>query len=75
MRRFLVLSSAILLAACGSRSTEERLQEAANVSDPAAAEVLNGAAENGMDPQEALQEAGNAAVQSNADVNAAGNAQ
>ena len=54
----------LLLAACG-RSDEEKLQDAAAQSDPAAAEVLNGAAENGMDPQNALAEAGQAASQSN----------
>lgn len=73
MRTYLVLSSAILLAACGGRSNEAQLEEAANQSDPAAAEVLENAAENGMDPQEALQEAGNAAAE--ADTNATNNSQ
>jgi uncharacterized lipoprotein len=73
MRTVLTLSFAILLAACGGQSNEEQLEEAANQSDPAAAEVLENAAENGMDPQEALQEAGNAAVE--ADTNAAANSQ
>lgn len=54
----------ILLAGCG-QSNEERLQDAANQSDPAAAAVLENAAENGTDPQQALQEAGNAAATSN----------
>ena len=73
MRNFLILSSALFIAACGDQSNEEQLEEAANQSDPAAAEVLENAAENGMDPQEALQEAGNAAVE--ADLNATTNAQ
>ena len=73
MRACLILSSAVLLAACAGRSNEEQLQEAANQSDPTAAEVLNNAAENGMDPQEALQEAGNAAAE--ADTSATTNTQ
>ena len=73
MRTYLVLSSAILLAACGGQSNEAQLEEAANQSDPAAAEVLENAAENGMDPKEALQEAGNAAAE--ADTNATNNSQ
>ena len=72
MRNVLIMSSTLLLAACG-QSNEAQLEEAANQSDPAAAEVLENAAENGMDPQEALQEAGNAAAE--ADTNAAVNAQ
>jgi len=68
MRTKLTITSAVLLAACG-QSNKEQLHEAANQSDPAAAEVLNNAAENGMDPQEALQEAGNAAAESNAGTN------
>jgi type II secretory pathway component HofQ len=73
MRNLLILSSAVLLAACGGQSNEAQLEEAANQSDPAAAEVLENAAENGMDPQEALQEAGNAAAE--ADTNATTNSQ
>jgi hypothetical protein len=69
MRAKLTITSAVLLAACG-QSNKAQLHEAANQSDPAAAEVLNNAAENGMDPQEALQEAGNAAAESNAGTNA-----
>jgi hypothetical protein len=60
MRLRLGFGAALLLAACG-QSNKEQLQEAANQSDPAAAAVLNNAAENGMDPQEALQQAGQAA--------------
>ena len=59
--RVLTVAVLLALAACG-RSNEEALQEAANQSDPAAAQVLNGAAENGMDPQAALREAGEAAA-------------
>jgi hypothetical protein len=73
MRIVLALTSAILLAACGNQSDEAQLEEAANQSDPAAAAVLENAAENGMDPQDALQEAGNAAAE--ADTNAAANSQ
>ena len=73
MRIVLALTSAILLAACGNQSDEAQLEEAANQSDPAAAAVLENAAENGMDPQDALQEAGNAAAE--ADANAAANSQ
>lgn len=57
----------LLLAACQDNSnlgnSSEALEEAAEVSDPAAAQVLENAAENGMDPQEALREAGNAQAQ------------
>lgn len=73
MRIVLALTSAIVLAACGNQSDEAQLEEAANQSDPAAAAVLENAAENGMDPQDALQEAGNAAAE--ADTNAAANSQ
>jgi hypothetical protein len=73
MRIVLALTSAILLAACGNQSDEAQLEEAANQSDPAAAAVLENAAENGMDPQDALQEAGNAAAET--DTNAAANSQ
>ena len=64
MRFSLMLVAALSLTACG-KSDEERLQDAANQSDPAAAQVLDNAAENGTDPQQALQDAGNAAVASN----------
>jgi hypothetical protein len=65
MRTCHLLAATLLLAACG-RSNEEQLREAANQSDPAAAAVLNNAAEAGIPPQEALQEAGNATATSNA---------
>ena len=74
MVRFLSIAAFGLLTACG-QSNEEQLREAANQSDPAAAEVLNNAAENGMDPQQALQEAGEAAANSDAGTNEATNGQ
>ncbi|HVM37023.1 MAG TPA: hypothetical protein VM265_01345 [Sphingomicrobium sp.] len=51
----------LILAGCG-QSDEAALQNAAAQSDPAAAAILNGAAENGMDPQQALEQAGQAAA-------------
>ena len=74
MLRILPIAAFGLLAACG-QPNEEQLREAANQSDPAAAEVLNGAAENGTDPQQALEQAGEAAAQSNAEAPATSNAQ
>jgi len=62
----LVLPALVLLAACGTQSNEDALQDAANVSDPAAAAFLENAAENGMDPQQALEQAGQAAAAANA---------
>ena len=67
LRTISALAAALSLAGCGGQSTEEQLQEAANQSGPAAADVLNNAAEAGMDPQEALREAGEAAAQANTD--------
>ena len=61
MRLVIVLAAAGLTAACGN-SNADQLQEAANQSDPAAAAVLENAAENGMDPQNALAVAGEAQV-------------
>ena len=52
----------MLVTACGGPSSDEALQDAANQSDPAAAAILNGAAENGMNPQQALEQAGEAAA-------------
>jgi hypothetical protein len=66
MRQFLpALALPLLLAACSSNAgnSSDVLEDAAQQSDPAAAAVLENAAENGMDPQEALQQAGN--VQAN----------
>lgn len=61
MRLSLAIALSLVLAAC-QKSEKDQLQEAANQSDPAAAAVLNNAAENGMDPQDALQQAGEAAA-------------
>ena len=74
MRVPIILTVAALLTACG-QSNEEQLQEAANQSDPAAAAVLNNAAEAGTPPQEALQDAGNAAAEADTQANATINAQ
>ncbi|HVL77756.1 MAG TPA: hypothetical protein VM346_00550 [Sphingomicrobium sp.] len=51
-----------LVTACGGRSDEQALRDAANQSDPAAAAVLNEAADEGVDPQVALEKAGEAAL-------------
>lgn len=68
MRRLASLAAVpLLIVACSDntnqRDSSEALEEAAEVSDPAAAQVLENAAQNGMDPQEALREAGNAQAQ------------
>jgi hypothetical protein len=60
MVRVLTVAALLSLAACGGQSNEQALQEAANQSDPAAAAVLNEAAEAGLDPQNALEQAGQA---------------
>jgi hypothetical protein len=65
MLRSLPIAAVALLAACGAKSDEEALRDAANQSDPAAAAVLENAAENGMDPQEALEQAGQAQAGTN----------
>ena len=70
MRPLLIVPSLMLLAACGGQSDNDRLEEAAEQSDPAAAAVLENAADNGMDPQQALQQAGNAQVSQSTDVSA-----
>ena len=63
MLRIATLPILLALAACGGQqSSEEALDNAANQSDPAAAAVLENAAENGMNPQEALEQAGQAAA-------------
>lgn len=72
LRLTMLLPSLALIAACG-QSNKDQLQEAANQSDPAAAAVLNGAAENGTDPQDALAAAGQAAANSNSEMSAGGN--
>lgn len=65
MRRLLPAVAILLLtAACaqssGENASSDALQNAAEQSDPAAAAVLENAAESGMNPQDALQQAGNA---------------
>ena len=60
MLRIIPIPILLLCAACGGQSDEERLREAAEVSEPAAAQVLNEAAEAGIPPQEALERAGEA---------------
>ena len=73
MRQILTIAAVpLLLAACG-RSDEEKLEDAANQSHPEAAQILEGAAENGMDPQEALARAGNAVVENESGNQRAGN--
>lgn len=67
MLRTIPIPLLLLMTSCGGQSDEERLREAAEQSDPAAAQVLNEAAEQGMDPQEALERAGQAQVQRNLD--------
>ena len=67
MLRYTIPPLILIAAACG-QSNEERLEEAAEQSDPAAAQVLNEAAEAGIPPQEALEAAGEAQVQQNVDV-------
>lgn len=69
MRLILTASAALLAAACGSGSENpagKDLSEAANQSDPAAAAVLNRAEELGLNEQQALQMAGNAAAAADA---------
>jgi hypothetical protein len=61
MRLSSAIAVVLLLSACG-QSNEQQLEEAANQSDPAAAAVLNNAAEAGVDPQQALEQAGQAAA-------------
>ena len=62
MIRIAMLPLLLGLAACGGQSNEEALEDAADQSGPAAAAVLENAAENGMDPQNALAAAGQAQV-------------
>lgn len=65
MHRLLPIAAFAALAACGGQSNEEALKDAANQSDPAAAGVLENAAENGMNPQDALAAAGEAQAGTN----------
>lgn len=65
MLRLAPAAALILLAACGGNSEEDKLREAADQSDPAAAAVLENAADNGMSAQDAMDQAG--AAQARAD--------
>lgn len=70
MRYALPISAILLLAACGDgQSNEQALRDAANQSDPAAAQVLENAAEAGVDPQQALNAAGQARLANQAEPN------
>ncbi|HEY8591614.1 MAG TPA: hypothetical protein VIL42_01980 [Sphingomicrobium sp.] len=61
MRALFTLALLVAVAGCSSQAAkEDKLDDAANVSTPEAAEVLNGAAENGMDPDAALNAAAEA---------------
>ena len=64
MKRVLLLATGLVaLAACGqSDRGGNDLEAAAEQSDPASAAILQNAAENGTDPQVALEQAGNAAA-------------
>ena len=61
MRNRPVLILALTVVGCGGgNSKQDALREAANQSTPEAARVLNGAADNGMNAQVALNEAAEA---------------
>ena len=75
MRATFALPLFVFLAACDGQSSEEALENAAEQSDPVAAEVLNEAAENGMNPQDALEQAGQAAAHNGASGPASGTVQ
>ena len=63
MRALLLTAGILALAACGrSDQSGNDLEAAAEQSDPASAAILEDAAENGTDPQAALEQAGNAAA-------------
>jgi len=65
MRLTLIAPASILLAACGSQSENpagKDLSDAVNQSDPSAAAVIQQAEEMGLNEQQALQMAGNAAA-------------
>jgi hypothetical protein len=57
MRTTLLLAAFFLAACSGHASREDQLNAAANQSTPEAANVLEGAAENGMNEEAALNEA------------------
>ena len=65
MRIPLLASALVALAACGADRGGNDLGEAADQSSPAAAAVLDNAAENGMEPQAALEAASAAREQAN----------
>lgn len=70
IRPIAVSALLVCLASCGgTNSNEAALQDAAEQSDPAAAAVLNESAENGMDPQQALNEAAQAQLSGIAEPN------
>ena len=64
MRFISIVPVALLLAACGSSQNPagKDLSDAANQSDPTAAAVIQQAEQAGMNEQQALQAAGNAAA-------------
>ena len=66
MRLALLTAAALALVACGGADTEnpagKELSDAVNQSDPAAAAVIQQAEEMGLNEQQALQMAGNAAA-------------
>jgi hypothetical protein len=69
MRLTLIAPAALLIAACGSNSENpagKDLSDAVNQSDPAAAAVIQQAEEMGLNEQQALQMAGNAAAANDA---------
>lgn len=70
MLRTISAVAVLALAGCGGQSEQDALQNAANQSDPAAAAVLNEAANAGIDPQQALEQAGQAAAATNREADA-----
>lgn len=50
----------LMVAGCGGDPTQDALENAADQSDPAAAAVLENSADAGVDPQVALERAGDA---------------
>lgn len=74
IRAVVPIAAVVLLAGCsGHASKQDQLNAAANQSTPAAANVLAGAAENGMNPQAALNEAARAQASNSSAASAAGN--
>jgi hypothetical protein len=63
--RLAILTATLLLLGCakGENANQQKLVEAANQSTPDAARILNGAAQNGMDKNQALNEAAAAQAQ------------